>query len=131
MSANGALTLSEVRPRAAAALAPASDGDPPVFVDYPEAVDVPCLVVIWDDPWLTFRTSCYWDAEMSVLAVAGRVETGPGIETLEALAGYTIGRLRADRYSWAQSSSQAPREIMIGGVPYLAARVNYRVAVTI
>ena len=124
------LTLAEVRPRAAQALAPASPDDPLVYVDYPDAVDVPCLFVYWDNPWLTYRTACLWDVELSILQIAGRIEAGPGIDTIERLAQYTIERLRADSQSWAFSSSQAPAKVDIANIPYLAGRINYRVPVT-
>jgi hypothetical protein len=125
------MRLGDVRARAAAALAPAEESDPPVFIDYPDAIDAPALIVIWDDPWLTPTTFCLYNAELAVLVVAGRVEAGPGVDTLERLAKYTIERLRGDPYPWAQSSSQAPRELAIGNIHYLGARITYRVPVIV
>lgn len=133
MSTNGVLPLTEVRGQAAAALAPAGDDDPEVFVDVVDAVTPPAILLAWDDPWLEPQQNvagCWHFANLAVLCVAGRLEPGPGIQTLEQMAGYVIERLRADDYNWPQASSQAPREFRIGDVPYLGARVIYRIPVT-
>ena len=125
-----ALHLNEVRARAAAALAPASEDDPDVLFDYPDAAQPPSLILIWDDPWLTPETfgPCLFKARFAVLCVVGRVN--PAIEQLEGLVGYTIARLQADGYSWPQAQTQAPRNFEIGGIPLLGARVVYQVDVT-
>ena len=130
---NGALSLTAVRARMAAALAPAVEGDPMVLLDVVDAVSPPCLLLVWGDPWLTPSAfgPALFDAELAVLAVASRVEPGPGVETLERLVEFSVGRLRADGYPWPQSTSQAPRVFDIGGVPYLGARIVYRVPVTV
>jgi hypothetical protein len=129
------LPLTEVRARAAAALAPATDQDPDVHVDVVDAVTPPCLLLVWDDPWLVPATVAgmngHYDAQFVVLCIAARLEPGPGVETLEQLVGYTIGRLAADTATWPQATSQAPRVFEIGGVPYLGARLIYRVPVEI
>ena len=131
MSQNGLLPLTEVRPRAAAALAPASDDDPEVHSEVVDSLTPPALVLVWDDPWLTpssFGPGLF-DAQLTVLAVASRVMPGPGVSRLEELISYTITRLRDDDYQWPQASSQAPRIFEIGGLPFLGARVTYRVPV--
>jgi hypothetical protein len=128
------LLLTEVRSRAAAALAPASDTDPQVFVDVVDSVTPPALLLVWDDPWLVPATVAgmngFYNAQLVVLCVAARLEPGPGVEALEQLVDYTISRLHADVNRWPQASSQAPRVFEIGGVPYLGARVIYRVPVS-
>lgn len=126
------LSLTDVRAQAAAALAPVTSADPDVFVDVVESVSPPAILLVWGEPWLSPRTfgPCYFDANLDVLCVAARNEPGPGIETLEGMVEYVIGRLIADSYSWPQASSQAPRVIRIADVPYLAARVSYSVPVT-
>lgn len=135
MSQNGLLPLTEVRPRVAAALAPATDYDPEVHVDVVDSLTPPALVLVWDDPWLTVQTMggrmAQYEAQLTVLAVASRIEPGPGISVLEKLAVYTISRLMADDYPWPQASSQAPRLFEIGGLPYLGARITYRVPVSV
>lgn len=133
MSANGALGLTEVRTYLAAALAPRSDDDPAVLADLVDAIDPPALMLEWGDPWLTPRTvgQGFWDAHLNVLALAGRLEPGPGIAMLEGLVGYVMARLLTDARSWPVESSTAPRRFDMGGLTYLGARLNLRVPVSI
>ena len=131
VAASGLLTMSEVRARAAAALAPVSDTDPYVFDNVVDALEPPALVLGWDDPWLEFKTSCMFDAQFAVICIAGRVEPDPGVAMLEKLVTYTITRLRADGYPWPMASSQAPRRFDFSNITYLGARVVYRVPVTV
>jgi hypothetical protein len=129
------LLLTQVRAAAAAALAPATDADPEVHVDVVDSVTPPALLLVWDDPWIVPATVAgmngHYDAQFVVLCVAARLEPGPGVETLERLVDYTIDRLHGDANSWPQASAQAPRVFEIGGVPYLGARLVYRVPVQI
>ena len=128
----GALTMAEIRARAAQALAPALPEDPYVFDNIVDAVEPPALILTWGDPWLLPKTigGCLWDAQFVVLCIAGRVEPDPGIAKLEELVTYTINRLQADDYPWPVVSSQAPRRFDIAGLTYLGARVTFRVPVT-
>jgi hypothetical protein len=127
------LDLSEVRGRAASALAPELDTDPDVYVEMVDAVYPPCLLLDWGDPWLTFQTiqggagAC--EARFVVWAVASRVTPGPGIEMLEGLVAYVVARLRADAYPWPVASSVAPRVLVFSKIPYLAARLEYNVPI--
>lgn len=132
MSVNGALTLGEVRARAATALAPASPNDPTVFLDVVDAVEPPAILLVWDDPWLEPQSfgPCLFKANLAILCIAARLEPGPGVQTLEEMVAYTVERLRADAYRWPQASSRAPRVFRIGNLEYLAARVVYRLDVT-
>jgi hypothetical protein len=129
------LRLTEVRAAAAIALAPVIDSDPVVHVDVVDSLTPPALLLVWDDPWLVPGTVAsmngHYDAQFVVLCVAARLEPGPGVETLEQLVDYTIDRLHADANTWPQASAQAPRVFDIGGVPYLGARLVYRVPVQI
>jgi hypothetical protein len=129
----GAMILTDIRGRAAQALAPVDSGDPDVFTDVVDAVQPPALILNYDDPWLEPLTvgACLWDCRLEVIAIASRVEPGPGVAALEALVAYTVGRLLADDYSWPPASVQAPRVFTIGGVPLLGARIVYRVKVTL
>jgi len=137
MSSNGTMPLSDVRARAAAALAPQSDDDPEVFVDAVDAVQPPAIVVHWDDPWLepqTFQGLSHrgvWEARLLLLLVAWRNEPGPGIAKLEELAALAVGRMLTDSYPWPPATVQAPALFSIGGVPLLGARIVYRVPVTL
>jgi hypothetical protein len=128
------LALTEVRARAATALAPALPDDPAVLEDLVDSVQPPALMLIWNDPWVTLRTVTgsggVYEASLTVLCLAGRVEPGPGIETLEQLITHTLGRLQADAYSWPLQASQAPRVFDIGNIPLLGARLTFRVPVS-
>jgi hypothetical protein len=130
------LALTQVRAAAATALAPADATDPAVHVEVVDSVTPPCLLLVWDDPWLVPQTVAsrngFYNAQFVVLCVAARLEPGPGVEKLEELIDYAITRLHADvANTWPQASSQAPRVFEIGGVPYLGARVVYQVPVSI
>lgn len=128
---SGLLSLAEVRARAAAALAPIDDLDPYVFDNVVDALEPPALVLTWDDPWLTYRAACLFDAQFAVLCIAGRIEPDPGVATLEQLQAHVIGRLRDDDYSWPFTTSTAPRRYVMNGIEYLGARVIYRIPVRI
>ena len=135
MSGNGAIPLSEVRGRVAAALAPASDSDPEVLLDMVDSVTPPALLLEWSEPWVTVRTVAggggIFEATLTVLCLAGRIEPGPGIETLETLVAFVLGRLQADPSPWPLSASQAPRRFDIANVPLLGARLSFRVPVSV
>lgn len=125
----GVLALAEVRPALAVVLAPEADGDAPVHIDYPDALDPPCLLVLWGDPWLDQPRalgSCVLDSHVDVLCVAGRVEPGAGVEVLEDLVAGVVARVR-DAGGYALTTVGTPREYIVAGVNYLGARVAYRV----
>jgi hypothetical protein len=129
------LALPDVRERAAQALAPMEAGDPPVVSAYVDAIEPPLLVLEWQDPWLVPQTmgmsGGWWDAQLAVVCFAGRLEPGAGIDVLEQLVAHVVQRLDADPYGWPAATSQAPRALVVGGVPYLAARVVYHVPVSL
>lgn len=135
MSSNGALPLASVRATIEAVLAPLSDDDPPVLIDYPDSLTPPALVVVWDDPWLEQPQTMgpvMVTANLVVLCVGARVEAGAGIDQIEAMVPYVIDKLRADpQHNWPPASVQAPREWIISNVHYLGARVGYRVPVNV
>ena len=124
------MALTDVRARASAALAPASDTDPEVLFDYPDAVTPPALVLTWDEPWLQAETfgPCLFDARFAVVAVVSRVN--PAIEQLEQLVGYVINRMVNDGYSWPTAQVQAPRWMEFGGAKLLGARIVFQVKIT-
>ncbi len=130
----GVLTIADARERAMAALAPATDTDPNVQSRV-DAVSPPALIVLWGDPWLdphtrTGRTTaCTFTGRLNVLAVAGQLDAGAAVETLEQLVTYTIARLAADSYSWPLPTVGWPYRQPIGNVMYLAAELRYSVAV--
>lgn len=96
-----------------------------------DSVEPPCIVLSWDDPWLTFQTPCWWYAQLAVSLFAPRTEPESGVATLEDLAGYAMTRIGADPYSFVPESSLAPRFVEYAGLPMLAARLSYRAPVRI
>jgi hypothetical protein len=139
MSVTTLMTLTDLRDAAAEALAPITDDDPNVLVDVVDSLTPPALMLIWGDPWLDpgprpgARTMgpCAWNARLQVLAVAGRLEPGPGIRMLEQLVGYVVDRMKADPYDWPLDSVSGPRVIDIGNLAWLGARVTYLVPTTV
>jgi hypothetical protein len=130
MTAIGALTLTDVRARAAAALAPATDGDPNVHTGYVDAAEPPALILNYEDPWIQPMTACLLECRLEVICVGSRVEPEPGLEALEALVTYTLTRMGEDVHSWSLQTVQAPRVFTIGGVPLLGARIAYSIRIT-
>ena len=138
MAATTTLTqLSDIRDQAAAALQPQGPDDPDVLVDVVDSLYPPVLMLLWDDPWLEPGSGapsmgpCMWTARLQVLCVAGRLEPGPGIRTLEELVAYTVARLKADLYPWPLENVTAPRIFDIASIAYLGARVSYAVPITV
>lgn len=131
--ATGTLTLSEVRAQAAIALAPAEDGDPDVLSNVVDAPTPPALMLLWDDPWLEPKgmSACIWTARMDVLCIAQRVEPGAGVEKLEELVTFVLGRMAADAFPWPVARVVQPGIHYPGGVPYLGARVRYELTVSL
>lgn len=134
----GAMRLTEVRARCAAALAPESDTDPEVHADLVDSCTPPAILLFWADPWLDSKTVGgmgggfgLWDAWLEVLLVVARVDASPGLDELEALVTYTLDRLHADGHTWPPETFYAPRRFDIGGITYLGARMIFRVPITI
>ena len=135
--ATGALQLSEVRARAAAALAPEADTDPEVHADLVDSLTPPAVLLFWADPWLNAKTMGMgggfglWDAWLEVLCVVGRIDASPSLTALEELVAFTLARLKDDAHTWPPETFYAPREFVINGIHYLGARLVYRVPVTL
>jgi hypothetical protein len=130
-----ALALTQVRAAAAAALAPRTETDPPVLPDLVDAVTPPAIMLEWNDPWLTVQTVAggigILNATLNVICFAGRVEPGPGVNTLEQLVSLVLARLGADAYTWNLTASQAPRRFDINGIPLLGVRQSFTVPVSV
>lgn len=137
MSAGTLIALADLRPAAAEILAPAADGDPYVLVDVVDSFTPPALMLGWDDPWLqpglglATMGPCLWTARLEIVCIAGRLEPGPGVDVLEALVAFVIGRLQADVYRWPLERVSAPLQRDVAGVSYLAANVVYAVPTAI
>ena len=130
MSAIGVLTITDARERAAAALAPQSETDPDVQVNFVDALNPPVLMVGWTDPWLEPSGMCRFVARLTIWCVAGRLEPGDGVTTLEGMVSLVVDRLQADGYGWGLPTVSAPRVYAFGQIDYLAAQVVYPVHVT-
>jgi hypothetical protein len=124
------MNLLDARSKLAAALAPLDDDDPTVLVDLVDALEPPALMLGWGEPWLTPDTACWRTGRLVVTCVAGRLVPGAGVETLEQLVDYTLGRLGADPAPWPLDAVGSPRVFTIGNVNYLAARLTLRVPIT-
>ena len=123
--------MPQLRERAAAVLAPQVDGDPPVLAAPLDAVEPPAIMLTWDEPWLEYRSPCFWDARLAVMVFAGRVEPDAGFATLESLIGLVIRRLAADAsYTWPHQVTRPPTALEVGGISLLLAHVVYRCPVT-
>lgn len=123
------MNLLDARAKLAAVLAPVADDDPEVLVDLVDALEPPCLMLGWGEPWLTPDTACVRTGRLVISCVAGRLVPGAGIETLETLVDTTLRRLGADRGPWPLDGVSGPRVFTIAGINYLAARVTVRVPI--
>ena len=133
--ATAALGLAEVRARAADALAPVArrrPGRPPGRSRLAHAARTALGTGAtrgWNRrPYGAAGSRRTWKS--SGRGVPGRTRARAS-RPWKTLVAYTIARLRADAYPWPQATSQAPRIFEIAGVPYLGARVVYRVPVAI
>jgi hypothetical protein len=130
-----ALPLTQARVAAASALAPQTETDPPVLVDVVDAVTPPALMLEWNDPWLTATSIAgglgTLQATLNVICFAGRLEPGPGVQTLEQLVDLVLSRFQADAYTWPLTASQAPRRFDINGIALLGVRLSFTIPVTV
>ena len=128
----GALALGAMREVAAAALAPVVDSDPTVHPAPVDATHPPSIILSYDDPWLTpLGMGCLYECRLEVICVAARVEPEPNYAALDELVAYVLSRLAEDAHPWPAELTSAPRRLPIGGVEYLAARIVYRVRVSL
>jgi hypothetical protein len=129
----GLVELADIRDMAGVALAPETDTDPVVLVDVVDSLEPPAIMLIWDDPWLEVGVGaptmgpCVLNARLAVMCIAGRLEPGAGVRTLETLVAYAVGRMKADTYTWRLNAVGAPRIYTIGNVDYLGSRITYLV----
>ena len=128
-------TVTDARLAAAQALEPGIDDPWNVQDSIVDSVSPPTLIVFWSDPWLEpatttgLRRACIFTARLSVMCVAGRVEPGAGVATLEELVSAVVGRLDA---TWPLPTISAPlewRPRTDSTIAYLSAEVRYRIAV--
>ena len=128
---SGALALTDVRSRMAAALAPVDEGDPPVLQPS-DSVDPPALMLLYDDPWLTPLTmGCLYECRLEVRCVASRIEPAPGFDMLDALTVYALTRIGDDSYPWTLVTASAARVFRPADIPLLFTSFIYRVRVSL
>lgn len=131
VNGTGALALTDVRARMAAALAPVDESDPPVLQPQ-DSIDPPALMLLYDDPWLTpLGMGCLYECRLEVRCVASRLEPEPGFDTLDALAVYALTRIGDDPYPWVLATASAARVFRPGDIPLLFTSLIYRVRVSL
>lgn len=117
------MILSTVR-TAAAALALGATADDVVVVDHlPDQVAIPAVLVWWGDPMVTHSTLCFWAARVELIVLAGRIEPGGQLDTLEEIVAALIVAFRASGV-FTVTEATAPYPLELAGVTYLAASVN-------
>lgn len=125
------MNLTEARDKLAAVLAPIADTDPPVLTSVVDSLEPPALMLGWGEPWLEPRTSCAFEANLTVWAVAARLMPGEGIATLEELVAHTLGRLGDQPGAWPLESVSGPRVFTIGGTAYIASQIKLKLNVNV
>jgi hypothetical protein len=131
------LSLTGLRDAMAAVLAPASDEDPYVFADFVDSLTPPALVIEHGSPFLEpgigQRTmgQCDYTARLVVVCIAGRLEPGAGMDTLEQLESYVIDRVRGDLQPWVLEEVSQRGQYDLAGITYLAATVTYQITTTV
>ncbi len=113
---------------ALATIAEVAAGTWTVHADTVDAVSPPAFLLQWSDPWFNPSSVCTYNAALTVLCVSARMDPAPGVETLEQMAPAVLEVLPA---SVAVLEGLPPAPFEIGGVRYLAARVNVRSNVTV
>ena len=121
------MTLGEVRPALVAAL---DTGQWPALGDMPDAVQPPCLVVAWSNPWLEVQTPCNYRASATVICVANRLTPGTGLELLEQQVAFVIDAVQS-QLRVPVPAVPGPQALDVAGVTYLTARVPVIVPVRI
>jgi hypothetical protein len=129
--------LADVRPQAAIALQPDDGDDITVLEDIVDSLMPPALMLGWNDPWLQaqvpggLRTMgpCLYSARLTVACVAARLEPGTGVDELERLVAYVLGRM-GSAFGPLENVT-APRQTDQGGVSSLVAEITYAVPTTV
>lgn len=126
-----AMALADVRAKLAAVLAPIAPDDPPVQ-DFTDAVAGPCYQLAYGFPWLTpLGNACTWRCHVVVTVIAGRLEPGDNLSTLEDMTATALRRLQVDAQMWPVDAVGVPEGIEYAAIAYLAARISLRPVVSI
>lgn len=113
--------LGKFRELVAAVLAPIDEAWT-VYASVVDAVTPPAFMLVWGDPWTVPATHCRETARLDVVCIAGRIDPDPGIETLEWMVGDALAAFSSAGIPHGDTT--APRPMQIGGVTYLAARIQ-------
>jgi hypothetical protein len=123
------MNILEARSKLAAVLAPVLEGDPTVLTDLVDSITPPALMISWGEPWMTFQTPCFNNAQLVVTAVGSRLVPGAGQAQVEALVDYTITRIRLDSPNWSLTTVSGMRVFPIAQTNYLASRITLQVTI--
>jgi hypothetical protein len=132
------LELTALRDAVAAALDPGPDDELYVFADVVDSLTPPALVVEHGDPFLVPGIAtrptigqCDYTARLVVICIAGRLEPGPGMDTLEQLETYVLERMRHDSQPWVLEEVSQRGQYDLAGITYLAASVTYTITTSL
>ncbi len=92
-----------------------------------ESIVPPALLVLWSEPWLEQQGKCQMLARPAVTCVGGRIAPEAGVEMLERLVGYTLGRL--NKAGFAVERVTSPQAMSFAAIEYLTCQVIIRVVV--
>jgi hypothetical protein len=127
-----ALALTGTRAAAGAALAPATETDPPI-VETTDSLTPPALMLEWANPWFAPASVAggrgLLTATLNVLCFAARIEPEPGIVKLEELVSYVIGRLQGDLNPWTFTNAQTPVRVDMNAIPMFLARLSFTIPI--
>jgi hypothetical protein len=124
------VTITDARAKLTAVLAPQVEGEPPVHGPA-DAIEPPCMLVGWRTPMVDGWGVCNAFGFLVVMLVAGRLEAEPGVEAIEAMYDGAQRRLRDDPDDWTIISDGGIGPQAIGGVNYLACRLEVRVPLAV
>lgn len=102
----------------------ALDPDWEVHAQPVDQVTAPAFMLEWADPWNVPATHCTELSSLDVLCIAPRIDVEPGYETLERMVEAALIAFGHDGFPHGETS--APRPFEVGGLTYLAARIQVR-----
>lgn len=125
------VSILDARVKLTAILAPQTDDEPPVHVSNVDAVAPPCMIVGWRVPMIDGWHVKGAFAHLSVQLVGARIEAVGGVEAIESMYDTLQRRLRDDSAGWTVTADGGITALVIGGVQYLACRVDVRVPIAV
>jgi hypothetical protein len=101
----------------------------PVQYDVPDAVHPPTLFVVEQIEHLTPGSFCAWNGAYDIVAVAGRLVPGAGMDLLDEMVDYVLSTMAAAKLRTGTIAGAVRLEI--AGVQYLAKRVPVNIPITV